>query len=115
MLNKINATITTIAGLIIVCALFGSNIFQNSLGLLFQGNYFIPEQSNIFTFKVLQSAEGSGEGWLYAKDWSNYYAIDVGSSNSYIFASKIINKGCPSFDALNYKTWCSSTFSKLPF
>ncbi len=114
MVIKKSKTILII-GLVIICVLFFTNVAQNSLGLLLQGNYFIPRESNIFTFEALKSADGSGEGWLYGKDWDRYYAIDLDNSDSYLSTPQEKTNNCALFDKLNYKTWCEKSYTKLHF
>ena len=93
---------------ILLLSTFEVSILTNNLWcLLTQNNYFIPHQSNVFTFFPYVNAEGSGEGWLYGSDAISFYAIDVDSESQYLQVSRIDALHCLNFNKYDYVSWCS--------
>ena len=83
---------------------------DNSISLLLENNFFIPEESNICSFRDTIDSLGSGEGWLYGEDDKYYYGVrvdDVTCEIESVPAYYVLKKGQESqnFDKFNYHTW----------
>jgi len=88
---------------IVVVLFFQENLISNFFLSLSSKAYYIPKESNFFSFKVLKQNSGSGEWWLYAEDSNNYYAISDENHYSYLILNK---KHTPDhFDTLDKSTW----------
>ena len=63
----------TLAGLalITIATPLGANAWSLATG---QG-FFIPEESSVFSFRVMRMNEGSGEWWLYGRDDEYLFAM----------------------------------------
>jgi|GEM_PF-1028677 len=97
-------------GLSIVCILlitgFSTPLYSNLWGVLTGNGFTIPEESSVFTFRVTQMNEGSGEYWLYGMDKNYYYSqMRSDEKKTYIKISKEKAKEIESFDKTNFKTW----------
>ena len=104
MKNKIAFLFISIAIAFMACLLFMTPMVANAWYLLVGNGFVIPNESSIFTFKVTQMNEGSGEWWLYGQDRQFYYHFLGENGLSYI---KILKENsCNSFDPLNSETWC---------
>lgn len=89
--------------------LFILTIFIRPIGnllLLGEGDGYIPNISNIFTFNLNSIEEGSGGYWRYGEDNKNYYFFSETEKYTYFYINK--NNDCNEFDKLNIKTWCSA-------
>jgi hypothetical protein len=68
--------------------------------LLTENGYFIPQESNIFSFDATEMNSGSGGWWIYGEDKKYYYAL---YQLGYI---KLLKGNEPdNFDRFNYHTW----------
>jgi hypothetical protein len=86
------------------------NLWSLSTG---QG-FFIPQESSVFSFKVLQMNTGSGEWWIYAEDRKNYYfAGDLDKPVKYALFPKANVADCVNFNPTNYSTWCQEYTDKI--
>ncbi len=86
---------------------FAENIFNNGISLLLRNGFFIPKESNIYSFKETKSDYGSGGYWLYAEDDIYYYSTQ--SQNvPYIKILKESIKYDEEFDKYNIETWKSN-------
>jgi hypothetical protein len=84
--------------------LAATEFFQNGWGIITDKNYFIPDESNIFVFKVSKMNDGSGDWWLYGEDAKYYYALNQESgSPKYFRFSK--GREPENFDKFNYAAW----------
>ncbi|SQC53089.1 Uncharacterised protein [Pseudomonas aeruginosa] len=83
-----------------------TNFFSNALMLMMDRVNFIPEESSIFSFSPYEINQGSSSYWIYGEDGGNYYYFSHELVASYLFISKSNN--CPTFDRLDFKTWCSA-------
>lgn len=95
--------------LITMVCVFGFRGLANSINLVFRNNFYIPEDSNVFSFKEIESGDGSGQGWLYGEDFFNYYASDnerEGATSGYLLFRKKDLHNCPGFDKTKLNTWC---------
>jgi hypothetical protein len=91
--------------------------FNNSLSLLLENNFYIPQESCLCAFIKTVDDEGSGEGWLYGEDNDYYYGPNTESKfkveNYFTVITEcdpeyyILRKGQESknFDKFNSKTW----------
>jgi len=86
--------------LLLIVLMTSTNTFTNLWYLLTENGYFIPQESNIFHFKVTKMNSGSGGWWIYGEDNKYYYA-------SYQSGYLKLQKGDESenFDKFNYYTW----------
>ncbi len=92
--------ILMIAGTI---ALARSNLFANTYLLLTESSFYIPAESSILSFQVLQQNSGSGDWWLYGVDGTYYYAQSDGDPRGYHLVEK---SGLPAdFEPLDHTTW----------
>jgi hypothetical protein len=81
-----------------------SNFFINVWGLMIDEHYFIPQESNIFQFKVTVMNQGSGDWWLYGEDDKYYYALNLENKNpKYLKFNKGLER--KNFNEKNYHTW----------
>jgi len=80
---------------------------DNSISLLLENNYFIPQESSICVFRDTMAAEGSGEGWLYGEDDKYYYGMNTDYESECDPSYYILEKGLesPNFDKFDFKTW----------
>ncbi len=73
--------------LIIIPVLIFSIMFPRAcynLGSLLIGNgYFIPEESSIFRFEVIEMGSGSGDSWDYGEDDKYYYCRSIEDISEY--------------------------------
>lgn len=82
-----------------------SNLFSNFFLLITDSNYFIPEQSSIWSFEEIKYSDRVDNSWQYAEDYSNYYYYSS-INNEVLFFSKRNILDCLAFNPINYKTWC---------
>lgn len=92
--------------MIIAIALFCTSIFGNVFSLIIEKEYFIPEQSSIFTFTETVGNEGSSDVWRYGEDYSNYYFNLSTFDNAVLFFPKKNVNNCPGFNPEDVTTWC---------
>ncbi|MGF6907116.1 DUF4952 domain-containing protein [Fusobacterium sp. PH5-44] len=104
--------ILLIISLVLIILLgFSTELFSNIYYSIIGNSYIIPDESNIFFFKVTKMNEGSGDYWLYGKDKNYYYSSMKNSDNiPYIKISKAESEKIKSersnyFNEINYKTW----------
>lgn len=90
----------------IAIALFCTSIFGNIFSLIIEKEYFIPEQSSIFTFNETIGNEGSSDVWRYGEDYSNYYFNLSTFDNDVLFFPKKNINSCPGFNPKDVTTWC---------
>lgn len=92
--------------MVIAIALFCTSIFGNVFSLIIEKEYFIPEQSSIFTFTETIGNEGSSDVWRYGEDYSNYYFnLSTFDNTILVFPKKDVNN-CPGFNPEDVTTWC---------
>ena len=85
---------------------FTTELFPNLYGVLTGNGFIIPEQSSLFSFKVTQMNEGSGDYWLYGEDADFYYStIQTNDTGAYIFIPKANVGKIENFDKTDYRTW----------
>lgn len=87
----------------------GANLWSLATG---QG-FFIPEQSSVFSFRVIKMNEGSGEWWLSGQDDEHLFALHP-SEPVYVSAALAAQTECPGFKAEDFTTWCSSERHSVP-
>ncbi len=90
--------------IIIVRFQFVENTFNNGVSLLLRNGFFIPKESNIYSFKENQSDDGSGGYWLYAEDDTYYYST-MTKNAPYTKVLKENVKYNKEFDKYNIETW----------
>jgi hypothetical protein len=100
-------TVVTIA-----IALCCTSILGNVFSLIIEKEYFIPEQSSIFTFSETIGNEGSSDVWRYGEDYSNYYFNLSTFDNDVLFFSKKKISSCPGFNPEDVTTWCEVNVTK---
>ncbi|MGB2578322.1 hypothetical protein AAIR98_000241 [Elusimicrobium simillimum] len=54
-----------------------------------KGQYFIPQESNIFIFTPVEFDSGSGGGWISAKDKNYYYRLNITGKTPKYFKEEI--------------------------
>ncbi|WP_227286029.1 MULTISPECIES: hypothetical protein [Paracoccaceae] len=89
-----------IAGIV---ALLRSNLLANSYLLLTESGFYIPAESSILTFRVLQRNPGSGDWWLYGVDGRYHYAQSDEDPRTYHLVDK--NELPHGFEPLDRTTW----------
>ncbi len=89
-------------------AVFFTPLGGNLRLMLTSADFRLPTESSPFTFRILESQEGSEGRWLYAVDGTNYYALDDTKCVGYRFISFDDAMATPGFDALNATTWGES-------
>lgn len=82
-----------------------TQLFSNTWFLLTYNAYFIPEESNIFTFRATQISDGSGEMWLYGEDSDFYYGLNTEPDYSPLYFKIGKNHKSEHFNKFDYKTW----------
>ena len=88
-----------------------TELFSNLWFQLTTRGYFIPMESNIFTFKPTIWNDGSGEWWLYGEDNKYYYGLNIDRDNEKsskrLIYFKILRTdvGDEYFNKHDYKTW----------
>ncbi len=89
--------------LILSIAIF-THFFGNAWYLTTDSGYFIPAESNIFTFNATKWNDGSGDWWLYGEDKNYYYGLNIEDTTPKYFA---LQKGLEpeKIDKFDYKTW----------
>lgn len=103
-----------LAGLALTLFLLGfttqvfSNLFQMLEG---SGSFFVPAESDIWSFKVTKSNPGSGSWWLSGEDHRHYYALSE-QKPEYIYIRR--DNNCPSFDPQRLETWCETRTRLIP-
>lgn len=90
----------------IAIALFFTSIFGNIFSLIIEKEYFIPEQSSIFTFNETVGNDGSSDVWRYGEDFSNYYFNLSTFENDVLFFPKKNVNNCLGFNPEDVTTWC---------
>ena len=90
----------------IVIALCCTSIFGNLFSMIIEKEYFIPEQSSIFTFNETVQNDGSSDVWRYGEDYSNYYFNLSTFTNDVLFFPKKNINNCPGFNPEDVTTWC---------
>ncbi|TQV80511.1 hypothetical protein [Denitrobaculum tricleocarpae] len=75
------------------------------------GSFFIPAESDIWSFEVTRNNPGSGSWWLFARDHQHYFALSA-ERPEYIYIRR--DNSCDAFDALKLETWCTARASPLP-
>lgn len=98
--------------LTIAIPLFCTSIFGNLFSLIIEKEYFIPEQSSIFTFNETVGNEGSSDVWRYGEDYSNYYFNLSTFDNAVLFFPKKNIHNCPGFNPEDVTTWCKVKMPK---
>ena len=100
ILSAVIISLITLAGF--------SRFFVNLYGIVDDKGYFIPQESNMFIFKVTKMNEGSGEWWLYGEDNRYYYGLNV--EPDYVPEYFKLKKGNEpeNFDKWDYHTWGSN-------
>ena len=73
---------------------------SNIWSLLTENGYFIPQESNIFSFNATKMNSGSGGWWLYGEDKKYYYAL---ISSGYLKLQK--GKEPEGFNKFDFNTW----------
>lgn len=89
-----------------IIALCCTSILGNVFSLIIEKEYFIPEQSSIFTFTETVGNDGSTDVWRYGEDYSNYYFNLSTFDNDVLFFSKKNINNCPGFNPKDISTWC---------
>lgn len=80
-----------------------TNFFGNVFCLIANRGYYIPKDSDIFTFKATEMNEGSGEWWTYGRDWRNFY---YNRGNSYLKIERW--EVCSGFSRHDFTSWCGA-------
>jgi len=82
------------------------NFYSNLWSVLISKAFIIPNQSTIFTFKVIKMNNGNGDYWLYGEDKKYYYTtLERGNLEPYALISKTQASRTKGFNKTNYKTW----------
>ncbi|MEP3891381.1 MAG: hypothetical protein ABJN69_13055 [Hellea sp.] len=77
--------IISISLIVLVILAFLFRVFLSNLfSLTIEQGYFIPEESNMFTFKATKMNPGSGDWWLYGEDNLNLYALAEDKPGYYV-------------------------------
>jgi hypothetical protein len=101
----------SLAALVVAASLVWVLFFIHTVGNLWSlatgRGFIIPEESSIFTFRVTEMNDGSGESWLYGEDTRYYYAKGDRDGLIYIAFPKAKTTQCPSFRAQEWTTWCA--------
>ena len=94
-----------IVATVVVWIICFTHFLSNSWNLFTDCQYFIPNESTIFSFRPTKMNEGSGGWWLYGEDKQYYYGLNVepGSQPEYFKQKK--GEEPSNFDCINYKTW----------
>ena len=111
-----NKKVFIISGVIVcfvfLAVYFISPVFTNIWFLLTDNVYFIPDESNIIKFRVMDMNSGSGDWWIYGEDNKYYYYYGdiienhpLLKGNKYYLIEKEKTKMIDSFDPLNFNTW----------
>lgn len=83
-------------------------VFINLAQVIIGAGFFIPEESSLFTFRVTQENDGSGEYWLYAEDPNYFYdssSLEMGDALYLAFPKDKVGE-CPGFLPKDSTTWC---------
>lgn len=67
--------------------------------------FYIPEESSVFAFSVLEGSGGSGQWWTYAKDGKNVYFNN--QDGTYVISSLVSAVNCRKFHETKIETWCA--------
>lgn len=102
-----------IALIFLIILVFLFRVFLGNLFSLATGRgYFIPEESNMFIFNVMQMNTGSGEWWLYGEDKVNYYALADDAPGYYVIDKDFVPEN---FSELDKHSWGSKvSFTPRP-
>lgn len=100
--------------LILVVFVCTTEIVCNLWSLATRRGFFIPKESSVLTFEVLQMNTGSGEWWIYSEDRRNYYfAGESEKTVRYALFPKDKVDDCLNFAPTNYSTWCQEYTVKV--
>lgn len=89
---------------ILALAIF-THFFGNLWNLVTGRGYFIPEESNMFTFNVTEWNDGSGEWWLYGEDKKSCYALNTEPDYTPKYFRMEKGKEGEGFDKFDFRTW----------
>lgn len=96
--------ILLVTSIIALGMLIMTPIVSNTRYLATNQEYFIPTESNIFSFHATMMNEWSGDWWLYGQDLNFYYALNQEDHHpKYYKIPKDHN--IENFDQYDYKTW----------
>lgn len=101
-----------LVAVVVFGALFGAFFYTRlgaNLWLLLTdggpGGYFIPRESNVFTFRATEVNNGSGGWWLRGEDAHHVYALVEGEA-AYIVFPKDAAARCRGFVEADPDSWC---------
>ena len=103
---KNSKRVFSLLSLVVILVVSGFTLpILSNLWLISTGKgFFIPGESSVWTFKVVEMNEGSGEWWVYAEDAHNFYFNYADGQHSYVHQSKSVE--CDGFQLLDVQTWC---------
>ena len=109
MKNKIiisNKKCIVLFSIIVVFIILCFTEFYGNLWQLITGRgFFIPDESNIFIFRVTKHNEGSGEWWLYGEDNKYFYGLNTDENNGNKYYKIVKENDIINFNRFDYKTW----------
>ena len=100
-----------LAGLMILG--YTTPTLDNLWSLVTGAGFFIPAESSVFTFRVTQENDGSGEWWLYGEDGKHFFALHSEEPVYLVFPRGDLAL-CPAFVPLDQRTWCPSRTIRVP-